>query len=220
VSGTDEAHPDRPDGPVAAHYFDPVPTTGSAPSTVELHLPDVSLRLATDTGVFSGSSVDVGTKILLADSPPVRSGSRTIVDVGCGYGPIALTLAKRAPEATIWAVDVNRRARELCTANAVAAGVANVTVIAPEDFPDDLVIDEIWSNPPIRIGKPALHELLTAWLDRLGDDGVARFVVQKHLGADSLSSWLEAQGWPTTRLSSKRTYRLLEVTARGLTRTD
>ena len=98
--------------------------------------------------------------------------------------------------------------------------MANVTVIGPEDFPDDLVIDEIWSNPPIRIGKPALHGLLTTWLDRLGDDGVARFVVQKHLGADSLSSWLEAQGWPTTRLSSKRTYRLLEVTARGLTRTD
>jgi 16S rRNA (guanine1207-N2)-methyltransferase len=185
---------------------------------IELHLPDLSFRLATDTGVFAGSAVDVGTKIMLAESPPPRPGSRTLVDLGCGYGPIALTLASRAPESTVWAVDVNRRARELCAENAATAGLRNVVVVAPDEVPPDIVVDEIWSNPPIRIGKQALHHLLEIWLDRLAADGIARLVVQKHLGADSLATWLNAAGWPTTRVLSRRAYRILEVAARGLTR--
>ncbi len=194
----------------AGQYFEAEPTTRSKPSSVRLDLPDRSLILATDRGVFSADRVDAGTKYLLLESPPPPS-SGTFVDLGCGYGPIACTLAGRAPEATVWAVDVNRRALELCRQNAASAGLPNVRVSDPEDVPEDLLVDLLWSNPPIRIGKAALHALLTSWLARLSPHGTALLVVQKHLGADSLRAWLEREGWAVTRLGSRAGYRLLQV---------
>ncbi|MDY7103454.1 MAG: methyltransferase [Actinomycetota bacterium] len=196
-----------------SHYFDPTPTGASAPATVELALPDLRLTLTTDRGVFSTDHVDVGTKFLLLDGPAIPPGVRTIVDVGCGYGPIALALASRCPDATVWAVDVNERALGLCEANAAAAGLANVRVATPDDVPNDLVVDRIWSNPPIRVGKAALHGLLATWLDRLAPDGSAALIVQKHLGADSLARWLATRGHEVRRLGSRRGYRILEVDA-------
>jgi 16S rRNA G1207 methylase RsmC len=111
---------------------------------------------------------------------------------------------------------VNERAGDLCRANAEANGVgAQVRVVAPEEVPPDLVIDQLWSNPPIRIGKGALHDLLTTWLDRLAPaTGTAELVVQKHLGADSLARWLVEQGWSTERTASRAGYRILHVGAR------
>ncbi len=194
----------------AGHYFDPTPGTASRPGRVRLALPDLTLELATDRGVFAADRVDAGTKYLLLEAPaPPESG--TFVDVGCGYGPIACTLARRAPAATVWAVDVNERARALCRANADALDLANVVVAAPDEVPQDLVVDLLWSNPPIRIGKPALHELLQTWLARLAPAGRAVLVVQKHLGADSLQRWLDQGGWAAERLGSRSGYRLLEV---------
>jgi 16S rRNA (guanine1207-N2)-methyltransferase len=194
----------------AGHYFDADPTVASTPSSVRLDLPDRSLTLATDRGVFSGERVDPGTKYLLLEAPaPPATG--TFVDLGCGYGPIACTLAARAPGATVWAVDVNRRALELCARNAAALGLDNVRAVDAADMPADLAVDLLWSNPPIRIGKAALHELLLTWLRRLAPEGVALLVVQKHLGADSLQRWLDEEGWTTTRLGSRTGYRLLEV---------
>jgi 16S rRNA (guanine1207-N2)-methyltransferase len=194
----------------AHHYFEPDPVAASRPGTVRLDLPDRSLTLAVDRGVFSGDRVDPGTKYLLLEAPsPPSTG--TFVDLGCGYGPIACTLAARAPDARVWAVDVNRRAVELCRANASALGLANVTAVESAEVPDDLRVDLVWSNPPIRIGKPALQALLSSWLGRLTPGGQALLVVQKHLGADSLQRWLDQQGWPTTRLGSRTGYRLLQV---------
>jgi len=194
----------------AGHYFDPAPGAASKPSSVRLVLPDLTLELATDRGVFSADRVDPGTKYLLLDAPtPPEAG--TFVDLGCGYGPIACTLASRAPRASVWAVDVNERARALCRANAESLGLGNVVVAAPDEVPDDLTIDRLWSNPPIRIGKVALHDLLRTWLGRLSPDGVALLVVQKHLGADSLQRWLQGEGWRAERLGSRSGYRLLEV---------
>jgi 16S rRNA G1207 methylase RsmC len=86
-----------------------------------------------------------------------------------------------------------------------------VVVVPPEAVPADVRFEAIWSNPPIRIGKQALHELLTAWLGRLTAAGRALLVVQRHLGADSLQRWLTDQGWPATRLASGRGYRVLDV---------
>ncbi|MEQ1786791.1 MAG: methyltransferase [Acidimicrobiales bacterium] len=194
----------------AGHYFDGEPAVASRPATVRLDLPEGSISLATDRGVFSGDRVDPGTKYLLLDAPaPPPAG--TFVDLGCGYGPIACTLAARAPAATVWAVDVNERARTLCAANAAALGLDNVRVADPDSVPPDLSVDLLWSNPPIRIGKAALHDLLRTWLGRLALAGSALLVVQKHLGADSLQRWLEAEGWATERLGSRTGYRLLEV---------
>ena len=197
-------------GEAPGHYFSATPAAASAPRSLELHLPDLSLTLQADSGVFAGSAVDPGTKILLLEAPaPPPAGE--LLDLGCGYGPIALTLAARAPGAHVWAVDVNERARALCAANAKANGLANVTVAAPDAVPDHVRFAALWSNPPIRIGKAALHALLLQWLDRLTPDGVAALVVQKHLGADSLLRWLTEQGWPTTRRGSRQGYRILDV---------
>lgn len=199
-------------GDAAGHYFDDDPDAASRPTSVRLDLPDRSLVLGTDRGVFSATRVDPGSKYLLLEAPAPPSAG-TFVDLGCGYGPLACTLAARAPAAQIWAVDVNRRARALCAANARSLGLENVHVVAPEEVPDDLSVDLLWSNPPIRIGKEALHELLLQWLGRLSPRGQAVLVVQKHLGADSLQRWLIEQGHRTERIGARSGYRLLEVHA-------
>lgn len=161
--------------------------------------------------MFAASGVDPGTKYLLLEAPPPPPEG-TFVDLGCGYGPLACTLALRAPSATVWAVDVNQRALDLCRANAEAVQATNVVVALAGEEPDDLEIDLLWSNPPIRIGKPALHLLLQTWLSRLSPHGAAIIVVQKHLGADSLQRWLETEGFGAERLGSRTGYRLLRVT--------
>jgi len=196
-------------------YWTDSPGVASRPSEVDLLLPDVDLRLTTDRGVFSADRVDRGTRYLLLVGPDLPTGPVDLLDLGCGYGPIACTLASRRPEARVWAVDVNERARDLCRANAAAAGLANVEVAAPDDVPVDVRLAAIWSNPPIRIGKPALHDLLTRWLDLLTHDGTAHFVVQRHLGADSLARWLDDRGWATERRGSRKGFRLLDVAARA-----
>ena len=195
-------------------YWTDSPGAASRPSEVDLLLPDVDLRLTTDRGVFSADRVDRGTRYLLLEGPDLPTGPVDLLDLGCGYGPIACTLASRRPEARVWAVDVNERARDLCRANAAAAGLANVDVAAPDDVPDDVRLAAIWSNPPIRIGKPALHDLLIRWLDLLTPDGTAHLVVQRHLGADSLARWLDDRGWATERRGSRKGFRLLDVAAR------
>ncbi len=202
-----------------SHYFDDDPSAPSATRTVALVLPDLRLELTTDRGVFGRDRVDPGTKLLLLEAPAgplgpaaVHDGPAVLVDVGAGYGPIACALALRNPEATVWAVEVNARARDLCRTNATAAGLTNVMVAAPDDVPDDLVVDGLWSNPPIRIGKAALHELVVTWLDRLGPGAMAHLVVQRHLGADSLARWLVQRGHGVERRASRQGYRLLDVT--------
>jgi 16S rRNA (guanine1207-N2)-methyltransferase len=198
------------------HYFDAAPATASAPRSVRLDLPERSLVLATDRGVFSADRVDPGTRYLLLEAPaPPPTG--TFVDLGAGYGPIALAMALRSPGATVWAVEVNERARALCRANAATAGLGNVVVADPSEVPDDLSVDLLWSNPPIRIGKQALHDLLGGWLDRLSPAGSAVLVVQKHLGADSLQRWLGDRGHEAERLGSRAGYRLLQVGPRSPT---
>jgi 16S rRNA (guanine1207-N2)-methyltransferase len=173
-------------------------------------LPDVYLELATDAGVFSPGRLDPGTRLLLDESPaPPASGD--LLDLGCGYGPIACVLAARAPGATAWAVDINQRALQLCARNAAAAGLANVRSVTPEDPSLPARFAAIWSNPPVRIGKEALHGLLSAWLGRLSPGGRAFLVAGRNLGADSLHRWLAGQGWPVTRLAARSGYRLLQV---------
>lgn len=193
------------------HYFHTTPRTASAPHHVDVAVPGAGFRLTTDRGVFSHGRLDTGTGLLLRHDHPLPA-TGDLLDLGCGAGPIALTMAQRSPGARIWAVDVNERARELCARNAAAADLHNVVVAAPSEVPADVGFATIWSNPPIRIGKQALHDLLLSWLPRLADGGDALLVVQRHLGADSLANWLRQQGYAVTRLASKSGYRLLRVT--------
>lgn len=201
--------PDTP--PTGSHYFAREPDVASARATVPLVLPDLTTELVTDRGVFAHDRLDVGTRLLLIDGPPLRPASTRLVDLGCGYGPIAVALAHRAPTAQVWAVDVNRRAVELAREN--LRPYPNATALLADELPSDLVVDEVWSNPPIRIGKRALHELLVSWHARLEPGGRMVLVVQKHLGADSLHRWCESQGWPSRRHRARATFRILEIDA-------
>ena len=194
-----------------SHYFDEEPTSDSSPRVVQLLLPDLQLALTTDRGVFGYDRIDAGTKLLLLRAPaPAPTGN--LLDIGSGTGAIALTMARRCPAATVWAVDVNERARDLCRSNAERNGLTNVNVCSPDDVPADVTFDTIWSNPAIRIGKPALHTMLLRWLSRLSPAGEVVLVVHKHLGSDSLQAWLSGQGYPTTRLASSSGYRILHAT--------
>jgi 16S rRNA (guanine1207-N2)-methyltransferase len=181
-----------------------------------MKLHDFEADLIVDRGVFSATRIDPGTALLLeaGSSLPQEHGRRGhLLDLGCGYGPIALAVADRNPQATVWALDVNRRALDLVAANAAKLGLSNLKPVSAQEVPADIVFERIWSNPPIRIGKPALKDLLATWLGRLAPGGAARLVVARNLGADSLSSWLESTGMTVTRCSSKRGYRILEVHA-------
>ena len=199
-----------PDERSDTHYFDDDPAVPSDPIVIDVTLPDTAFALETDRGVFSRGQLDTGTSMLLRETLPLAS-SGDFLDLGCGAGPIALAMARRSPAATVWAVDVNSRARALCSRNAERNRITNIKVVAPSEMPGEVRFDTIWSNPPIRIGKTALHKLLLVWLNRLSADGSAALVVQKHLGADSLHRWLEKEGFPTERVASKAGYRLLLV---------
>jgi 16S rRNA (guanine1207-N2)-methyltransferase len=193
-----------------SHYSDPAPAVESKPRTVHLHVRELALELKADRGVFASRGIDLGTRVLLREAPaPPSRGD--ILDLGSGYGPIAIALARQAPGARVWAVDVNQRAVELTRTNAAAAEVANVTACSPEEVPEDVRFAAIYSNPPVRVGKAALHELLVRWFSRLAAGGRAYLVVQRNLGADSLASWLAAEGYEVQRLKSKKGYRILQV---------
>ena len=205
--------PDGSDAEAESHYFDD-PTVPSDPVLVDVTLHDTAFAMETDTGVFSRGHVDAGTSLLLRSDAPLAS-TGNVLDLGSGSGAMALTMARRSPDATVWAVDVNARARDLCRRNAERNQLSNILVASPDEVPDDVRFSTIWSNPPIRIGKPALRELLLTWLARMTDHGTATLVVQKHLGADSLQQWLIAEGYPTGRRASKSGFRLLGVHTGG-----
>jgi 16S rRNA (guanine1207-N2)-methyltransferase len=201
------------------HYFDVDPDTESRPRRAALELPDLRASLETDRGVFGYGSVDAGTRFLLRRAPaPPAEGE--ILDLGAGYGPIAVALARRSPQARIWAVEVNRRALELTVRNAAAAGAGNVVAATPEDVPEAVRFAAIYSNPPVRIGLALLHPLLTGWLDRLLPGATAHLVVHRHLGSDSLARWLEAEGFHSERVASHDGYRILRVHPRTVVGDD
>jgi 16S rRNA (guanine1207-N2)-methyltransferase len=196
--------------PKRAHYFDPAPEVESKPRTLHLRAGDLAIELQADRGVFGSRAIDLGTLTLLKEAPlPPAEGE--MLDLGSGYGPIAIALARHSPAARVWAVDVNERALELTRINALAAKTPNVVATLPDGIPAEVRFAAIYSNPPVRVGKAPLHELLERWLPRLAPGASAYLVVQRNLGADSLATWLAAQGWRVQRLKSKKGYRILEV---------
>ncbi|GAA2097862.1 methyltransferase [Microlunatus panaciterrae] len=192
------------------HYFQ-TPDDVERRRAVTARIWGTEYELTTANAVFSFEGLDLGTAVLMRESP-IPENARRLLDLGCGYGPIALALADHCPSAVVDAVDVNDRALALCRDNAAALRLSErVRVLRPEQVPPDASYDEIWSNPPIRIGKQALHELLLTWLPRLAPEGVARLVVGRNLGADSLQRWLGEQGWSCERVASAKGFRVFEV---------
>lgn len=193
------------------HYFSAEPSSDERRQRVPVKVWGHDLELDSASGVFAAGRLDVGTSVLLRQARPAASEG-DVLDLGCGYGVIACALAAEIPQARVWAVDVNERALQLCRDNADRLGfTGRLTAMTPDSVPGDLRFSEIWSNPPIRIGKPALHELLSTWLPRLADDGRAVLVVGKNLGGDSLQRWIIEQGFACVRLASAKGFRVLEV---------
>ena len=191
------------------HYFsaDPSVPFRREPFTCEVW--GRRLSLVSGSGVYSRGRLDIGTSILFRETSPPAGGR--ILDLGCGYGVIGLAIAS-VTEAVVTGVDVNERAILLANENAAALRLADrFTAAVPDAIDPVATYDEIWSNPPIRIGKAALHDLLLTWLPRLEPDGRAVMVVGKNLGSDSLQTWLGAQGFPTRRLASAKAFRILEA---------
>jgi len=174
------------------HYFTAQPATARELRPLKVSICGKSVNLSTASGVFSPQHIDAGTAELLRRVPdPPTVGN--FLDLGCGWGPLALTMATLSPAARVWAVDVNERALELTKINAEMLEIDNIYPIMPDDIKDNIRFDVIWSNPPIRIGKSALHEMLIRWLPKLTSDGEAWLVVQKNLGAESLTKWLNTE---------------------------
>jgi len=193
------------------HYFTAQPASAEELRTLTVELAGRSVQVETASGVFSAAHVDHATAVLLDEVPPPPS-TGDLLDLGCGWGPIALTMAVLAPEARVWAVDVNERALDLVRRNAARLELPGVSAVTPDDVPDDVRFAAIWSNPPIRVGKEALHQLLMRWLPLLAPGGEAHLVVGKNLGADSLQRWLaDALGRPVERTASSRGFRVLTV---------
>ncbi|WP_342664644.1 class I SAM-dependent methyltransferase [Jonesia quinghaiensis] len=204
--------------PKTGQYFDAAPESEDKRRTISVTLAGRHVDVVTSSGVFSPGHVDTGTAVLLRKMVAPPEGD--VVDVGCGWGPIALTMAMMNPEARVWAVDVNPRSVELTAHNAKTLGLSNVNAVLASDIPSEQRFKQIWSNPPIRIGKPALHDLLTLWLGRLEVDGDAFMVVQKNLGADSLVAWLNSDQGPsqgnsgllhTSKVGSAKGFRVLRT---------
>jgi 16S rRNA G1207 methylase RsmC len=200
----------------ADHYFSASPQAPARPTEVVFDAAGRTFRLQAAGGVFSASRLDPGTAVLLRKADlPAPTSRGPLLDLGCGYGPIACVLAGAATGATVYAVDVNARALDLVRANADALGYGERVVAAgPDGVPADMRFAEIWSNPPIRVGKEELHGILQRWLPRLAPDGVAWLVVARHLGADSLAQWLQREGWDVERHASQQGFRVLRVRPR------
>jgi 16S rRNA G1207 methylase RsmC len=202
------------DDPNVRHYFSPVPAGRDVRESFEVEGIWGTLHMESAAGIFASRGLDRGTAVLL-DSirrHPVSAPAdgSLVVDLGCGSGVLALVMARLWPDCRVVAVDVNVRALEVCAENARRNGVRNVEPRLPEDTGSDAVA-RLWTNPPVRIGKDGLHDLLGRWIPRLESAGEARMVVGRHLGSDSLARWMETQGWGVERLASARGFRVLQV---------
>ncbi|GAA1227200.1 class I SAM-dependent methyltransferase [Rhodoglobus aureus] len=199
------------------HYFSSTPESDLKLRTIHATIAGIERELVTSNGIFSPAHIDAGTQVLLSNVPAPPPGGN-LLDLGCGWGPMALTLALESPHATVWAIDVNERALDLVRANAEKLSIPNINAVLPQDVPEDITFMSIWSNPPIRVGKTELHNILETWLPRLEMDADAWLVVQRNLGSDSLHRWMESafpDDFTFSRAAISKGYRLLRAHKRA-----
>ena len=195
------------------HYFSAQPSGEFRRSRIDVRLAGRDVSVETAGGIFSPDHIDAGTQTLIAYVPaPPAVGH--LLDIGCGWGPLALTLALESPEAHVHAIDVNERALELTSTNAQLVGASNVEAQRPENVPTSIEFAVIWSNPPIRAGKAELHSIMRTWIPRLAPGASAWLVIAKHLGADSFEKWLTVEFVAThtvERAANHKGFRVIEV---------
>lgn len=194
------------------HYFSADPSAPAKLTEVEIEVGGQVLKLSASSGTFSSERLDPGTRVLLGLWELFPTDG-LVLDLGCGWGPIGLSIAKLQPATEVIGVDVNQRSVELANANAKRNGLENFTACLGKDLDPTMELDHIWSNPPIRIGKENLHDLLRNYLSRLKPTGNAYLVVQKQLGAESLQRWI-AQQWPereVTKVENSKGFRVIRI---------
>ena len=199
---------------MAQHYFSEDPSVERRQRTIRFEVAGREIEALSVSGTFSTNKLDPGTKVLLGLNEDFPA-SGDVLDIGCGWGPIALAIALHSPATHVFAVDVNERAVEQTRETASRLGLSNLTACQPQELSADTKFDAIWSNPPIRIGKPALHELMRTYLPRLKPGGSAFLVVQKQLGAESFQKWLETEfsKFEVTKVENSKGYRVTKVIA-------
>ena len=177
---------------MANHYYSRQPEVESVPKYWETELRHHKFRFKTDRGVFSNKEVDFGSRFLVEtiDIPDVAGA---ILDVGCGYGPIGLTLAKECPGREVHLVDVNQRAIGLAKENAKENAIEHVKIYESDTLKDVEQTDFalIVTNPPIRAGKVVVHDILARSYEHLVENGELWVVIQKKQGAPSAKAKME-----------------------------
>lgn len=195
------------------HYFTAAPASPENFRHITATLAGREVSLVTAGGVFSPDHLDTGTAVLLSNTPPAPTSGH-VLDLGCGWGPISIDVALQSPDATVWAVDVNERALDLVRRNAESLGITNINAVTPDNVPSDIEFRTIRSNPPIRVGKNVLHDMLRTWIPRIELPGDAWFVVARSLGSDSLQRWLGEtfpHGYRVSRAATARGFRVIEM---------
>jgi len=194
------------------HYFSSKPTTKKTETKISFEVAGREFNMSAASGTFSATKLDPGTKVLLGNFKLFPKDGN-VLDLGCGWGPIGVTIACLSPETKVFSIDINKRSVDQTLANAKISDAKNLEAMLADELPKNLRFTAIWSNPPIRIGKEALHALMHSYIPKLEPLGKAYFVVQKNLGSDSLQRWLE-ESFPDhqiRRVGTEKSYRVLEV---------
>lgn len=196
------------------HYYSNQPETAHEHDRKELKadLRGHSLRFISDAGVFSKSGIDYGSRVLIDAMEFAPDAS--VLDVGCGYGPIGLTAARLAPQGHVTMIDINSRAVELARENARHNGITNVTILESDLFAavKDQAFDVVLTNPPIRAGKETVHTIFAEAWNHLRQGGQLWVVIQKKQGAPSAKSKLEALFGQVEEVTKDKGYRIFKAT--------
>jgi len=193
------------------HYYSKQPEVASSRQQHQWRLRDYSLSFVTDAGVFSKAGIDYGSQVLINAMEFAQDA--TVLDVGCGYGPIGITAAKLAPQGHVTMIDVNERAVELSKLNAKQNNVHNVTVLQSDLYEavKEQRFDCIISNPPIRAGKAVVHQVFEEGYHLLNHGGAMWIVIQKKQGAPSALAKLESLFGEVVEVTKDKGYRIFKA---------
>ena len=171
-------------------YYTRDPGSASAPQSFSVRVCGLDLRFTSDAGVFSKGELDRGTRVLLETLPPLTG---SVLDLGCGWGAVGVTLARANPGLRVTMADVNRRALDLAAANARANG-ADCEVLESDGFGAlaGRVFDTVVTNPPIRAGKQVIYRMFADAAAHLAPGGALYIVIRKQQGAESAVRYLSS----------------------------
>ncbi|KFF56668.1 class I SAM-dependent methyltransferase [Bacillus stercoris] len=198
---------------MSEHYYSEKPSVKSNKQTWSFRLRNKDFTFTSDSGVFSKKEVDFGSRLLI-DSFEEPEVEGSILDVGCGYGPIGLSLASDFEDRTIHMIDVNERAVELSNENAEQNGITNVKIYQSDLFSNvdsAQTFASILTNPPIRAGKKVVHAIFEKSAEHLKASGELWIVIQKKQGAPSAIEKLEELFDEVSVVQKKKGYYIIKA---------